>query len=224
MVSQFSRNGYLGQSSFHLSCLPATAMPYRRRVSMAFQPIILTAPRGAVFRLKAEPDSALVRGPAGEGAGTVIGGWLTKPTVTASIRLQGSRRFELSGTARPAPQGVEPLESISCPMPSTARKPVSAPRWRPRPASIIRSISLIFELTEGEAVADAEHLTRIVESYRKMGFKTAIDDFGAGYSGLNLLAPLPAGYRQARYGTRARHRSGSGEARHRLGKFMRILR
>ncbi|MGL5286659.1 MAG: EAL domain-containing protein, partial [Aeromonas sp.] len=28
---------------------------------------------------------------------------------------------------------------------------------------------------------------KIVDHYRTLGFKTAIDDFGAGYSGLNLL-------------------------------------
>ena len=46
---------------------------------------------------------------------------------------------------------------------------------------------LIFEFTEQERV-DPEHLGRIVSSYRSMGFATAIDDFGAGYSGLTLLS------------------------------------
>lgn len=29
---------------------------------------------------------------------------------------------------------------------------------------------------------------KIIKDYRQRGFLTAIDDFGAGYSGLNLLA------------------------------------
>jgi EAL domain-containing protein (putative c-di-GMP-specific phosphodiesterase class I) len=33
-------------------------------------------------------------------------------------------------------------------------------------------------------------LRNIVDSYRQMGFETAIDDFGAGHSGLALLANL----------------------------------
>jgi EAL domain-containing protein (putative c-di-GMP-specific phosphodiesterase class I) len=49
---------------------------------------------------------------------------------------------------------------------------------------------IIFEITEGEKVEDVNHLRNIVEHYRKQGFLTAIDDFGAGYSGLNLLAEL----------------------------------
>jgi EAL domain-containing protein (putative c-di-GMP-specific phosphodiesterase class I) len=47
---------------------------------------------------------------------------------------------------------------------------------------------LIFELTEGEKIVDAETLVAIFREYRKLGMKTAIDDFGAGYAGLNLLA------------------------------------
>lgn len=47
---------------------------------------------------------------------------------------------------------------------------------------------LIFEAVEGEYVEKNSHLTNILREYREFGFKTAIDDFGAGYSGLNLLA------------------------------------
>jgi EAL domain-containing protein (putative c-di-GMP-specific phosphodiesterase class I) len=47
---------------------------------------------------------------------------------------------------------------------------------------------IIFEVTEQEQVLDIDHLTGILRAYRKQGFMTAIDDFGAGYAGLNLLA------------------------------------
>lgn len=47
---------------------------------------------------------------------------------------------------------------------------------------------IIFEVTEGEQVVDRPHLINIFEKYRSFGFQTAIDDFGAGYSGLNLLS------------------------------------
>lgn len=49
---------------------------------------------------------------------------------------------------------------------------------------------IIFEITEGEQVADFGHLREIVSYYRERGFITAIDDFGADYSGLNMLAEL----------------------------------
>lgn len=49
---------------------------------------------------------------------------------------------------------------------------------------------IIFEFTEGEQVLDHGHLRDIVDHYKTRGFMTAIDDFGAGYSGLNLLAEI----------------------------------
>ncbi|MBM9593527.1 EAL domain-containing protein [Rhodobacteraceae bacterium MCCB 386] len=50
--------------------------------------------------------------------------------------------------------------------------------------------NIIFEFTEGEVVRDKGHLKNIIESYRQMGFRTAIDDFGAGFSGLGLIADV----------------------------------
>ena len=47
---------------------------------------------------------------------------------------------------------------------------------------------LIFEFTENEKMADTSHIKNILKSYKKMGFATALDDFGAGYAGLQLLA------------------------------------
>lgn len=35
---------------------------------------------------------------------------------------------------------------------------------------------------------DHDHLASIIREYRRQGLVTAIDDFGAGYAGLNLLA------------------------------------
>ena len=50
--------------------------------------------------------------------------------------------------------------------------------------------NLMFELTEDERIADPAHLQNIIETYRKLGFWTALDDFGAGYAGLGLLCRL----------------------------------
>nr|WP_310740320.1 EAL domain-containing protein [Colwellia sp. BRX8-9] len=47
---------------------------------------------------------------------------------------------------------------------------------------------IMFEFTEVEKIDDTAFIKNIVESYNKIGFKTAIDDFGAGYAGLGLLA------------------------------------
>ncbi|MBA6327070.1 EAL domain-containing protein [Colwellia sp. MB02u-6] len=47
---------------------------------------------------------------------------------------------------------------------------------------------IIFEFTEVEKIEDINFVKNIVEYYNKLGFKTAIDDFGSGYAGLALLA------------------------------------
>jgi EAL domain-containing protein (putative c-di-GMP-specific phosphodiesterase class I) len=50
---------------------------------------------------------------------------------------------------------------------------------------------IIFELTEGEDLTSVEHLVSIIEAYQEMGFGTAIDDFGAGYSRYNIMMASP---------------------------------
>ena len=47
---------------------------------------------------------------------------------------------------------------------------------------------LIFEVTENEPSRDVGHLQNIFAEYKRHGMITAIDDFGAGHSGLNMLA------------------------------------
>jgi EAL domain-containing protein (putative c-di-GMP-specific phosphodiesterase class I) len=46
---------------------------------------------------------------------------------------------------------------------------------------------ILFEFTEAEAI-DPGRLQAMLRSFQANGFRTAIDDFGAGRSGLNLLA------------------------------------
>ena len=46
----------------------------------------------------------------------------------------------------------------------------------------------MFEFTENERLTDTGHVARIIAEYKRLGFVTAIDDFGAGHAGLNLLA------------------------------------
>lgn len=47
--------------------------------------------------------------------------------------------------------------------------------------------NIIFEFTESEEIS-VNHILHILRTYRAMGFKTAIDDFGAAYAGLGLLS------------------------------------
>ncbi len=49
---------------------------------------------------------------------------------------------------------------------------------------------IVFEVTESDRAQDAGHLQRILTFYRSAGFRIALDDFGSGYSSLNLLHQL----------------------------------
>lgn len=48
-----------------------------------------------------------------------------------------------------------------------------------------------FELTESIYLEDTERALELIRSLHKMGFKISMDDFGSGYSSLNLLSKLP---------------------------------
>lgn len=49
---------------------------------------------------------------------------------------------------------------------------------------------IIFEVVESHAVSDTVLLRSILDQYREWGFKVALDDVGAGNSGLMMLASL----------------------------------
>jgi len=47
---------------------------------------------------------------------------------------------------------------------------------------------LIFEFTENEHMGSPAHVAAIIDTYKQIGFTVAIDDFGAGHSGLDMFA------------------------------------
>lgn len=47
---------------------------------------------------------------------------------------------------------------------------------------------IVLEILESEIINDHDGFARAVDEHRGAGLRTAIDDFGAGYAGLNLLA------------------------------------
>jgi EAL domain-containing protein (putative c-di-GMP-specific phosphodiesterase class I) len=49
---------------------------------------------------------------------------------------------------------------------------------------------LVFEVVESHAVADRGHLVSILDHYRSLGWRVALDDAGAGWSSLSLLAAV----------------------------------
>lgn len=54
--------------------------------------------------------------------------------------------------------------------------------------------NIIFELVESENLANHKSLVQSLRLIQELGFSTAIDDFGAGYSGLKLLVEYQPHY------------------------------
>ncbi len=53
---------------------------------------------------------------------------------------------------------------------------------------------IVFEVLETESLTDQRNLLKYLQILQGFGFRTAIDDFGAGYSGLNLLVQYQPNY------------------------------
>jgi len=150
---------------------------------MAFQPIIDVEAR-TIYAFE-----ALVRGPQGEGAASVLG------QVTEENRYafdQHCRVQALTLAAKLRLPATDGRLSINF-MPGAVYSPAACLQLTLRTAETLAfpTDKLIFELTENEALTDPKHLRAIAHEYRRHGFKIAIDDFGAGHSGLNLLVDLP---------------------------------
>ena len=50
---------------------------------------------------------------------------------------------------------------------------------------------LLLEITESAYTEDSEQIVEKVEKLRSMGFRIEMDDFGSGYSSLNMISSLP---------------------------------
>lgn len=143
----------------------------------AYQPIVEVSSR-SVFA-----HEALVRGPEGQSAASVLA------AVNDSNRYQFDQACRIKAVTGAARLGMKELLSINF-LPNAVYRPEICIRTTLIAAQLhnFPIERIIFEVTEGERVQDRPHLVNIFHEYHRFGFKTAIDDFGAGYAGLNLLA------------------------------------
>jgi EAL domain-containing protein (putative c-di-GMP-specific phosphodiesterase class I) len=156
-----------------------SAPPLDFEISMAFQPIV-EAKQRRVFGYE-----ALVRGPQGEGADWVF------------ERVNDDNRYRFDQTCRvravqlASALGLEGYLSINF-MPNAVYDPARCIRTTLKAAETFDFPvdRIMFEVTEGERVDDVPRLREIIAYYQQRGFLTAIDDFGAGFAGLGLLAEL----------------------------------
>lgn len=145
--------------------------------SYAYQPIVDVSSR-TIFA-----HEALVRGTTGGSALSVLS------QVTESNRYKFDQACRVKAIRTAAALKMQTRVSINF-LPNAIYRPevciqttLEAARVHNFPLDRI-----MFETIEGERVEDAKWFAEILREYKKIGFLTAIDDFGAGYAGLNLLA------------------------------------
>jgi len=156
-------------------CRDAEPLPFD--FSYAFQPIVDIQAR------KVFAHEALVRGPAGEPADTVLS------RVTAENRYSFDQACREKAIRTAAGLQLPSFLSINF-LPNAIYRPEVCIRSTLQAAERygFPVERIIFETVEGEQVSDGKWLAEILSEYKRIGFKTAIDDFGAGFAGLNLLA------------------------------------
>ncbi|GAB2737887.1 EAL domain-containing protein [Melaminivora jejuensis] len=161
------------------SACPGCSSPQKLNFSFdfAYQAIMDTHARSVWAH------EALVRGTEGQGAGWVL------EQVTEDNRYRFDQACRVKAIATAAALGMDTRLSINF-LPNAVYRPelcirttLAAARRHQFPLERI-----IFEVTEGERVEDGPWLAEILREYQRSGFLTAIDDFGAGYAGLTLLA------------------------------------
>lgn len=174
-VPIFSESGDPIASGACVGC--RSDQPFELEFEFAYQPIVDFATR-TIFG-----HEALVRGANGESAASILA------QVNESNRYRFDQLCRVKAVQGAARLGMQEFLSINF-LPNAVYRPevciqttFDAARENNFPIERI-----IFEVTEGERVQDRPHLVNIFRQYHNFGFKTAIDDFGAGYAGLNLLS------------------------------------
>ncbi|PSL15117.1 EAL domain-containing protein (putative c-di-GMP-specific phosphodiesterase class I) [Marinobacterium halophilum] len=145
--------------------------------TMAFQPII-DCKKQTVFGYE-----ALVRGLNNESAYSIIS------RVNDENRYVFDQLCRIKAIALASRLGIRSMLSINF-LPNAVYQPERCIRTTLEAANkySFPTEQIMFEFTEVERIEDSAHVERIVRYYQSLGFKTAIDDFGSGYAGLNLLA------------------------------------
>ena len=151
-----------------------------RPFSMAFQPIVdLEANR--VFAYE-----ALVRGHANEPAASVL--YSSRSSNRASLdRACRLTAIEIATSLGVLETGAALAINVNA-RPSFNKIPALPETVAAAEHAGLPLDRLILEITENERVRNPHRLHDALEDYRQQGLRVAIDDFGAGFAGLSLLA------------------------------------
>ena len=159
-------------------CRNSEPLPFT--FTMAFHPIV------DVEREKVWGYEALIRGTEGQSAYSI----LNQVDEGRQYRFDQACRVKAIELARRLfPRDSDARLSVNF-MPNAVYEPAACIRTSLEAARRVGfdTRRIMFEFTENERLVDTGHVARIIAEYKRLGFVTAIDDFGAGHAGLNLLA------------------------------------
>lgn len=151
--------------------------------SFAFQPIV-NACNGEILSFE-----ALVRGPHGEPSSWVFA-HVPQEVYSQFDEMCRSRAIHLASrlnipnllSLNMSPQGLYEVDlSITATFQASLDSGIPVDK-------------IIFEVLETESLTEKRNLVQYLRLIQDFGFKTAIDDFGAGYSGLKLLVQYQPNY------------------------------
>ena len=154
-------------------------------VDVAFQPIFDVRTR----RVRAY--EALVRGPNGESAASVLA------SVTEATRHRFEQHVRVLAIEKAAVLGIV-RTSAALSINISPSAVIDAEKCLGHTVAAANRVGLdtrriVFEFTE-DIRLDVKHARAIVDTYNALGFRTALDDFGAGYAGLVTLADIPTDF------------------------------
>jgi EAL domain-containing protein (putative c-di-GMP-specific phosphodiesterase class I) len=144
--------------------------------SFAFQPIVDVRNREIIS------FEALVRGPHGESSASVFAQvpkqdslrfdeLCRRKAIHLASRLNNPKRLNLNLAA-------QSIYEVDLSIQATFQASI---------ASGVPAGNIVFEVLESESLTEQANLVKYLHLIQDFGFSTAIDDFGAGYSGLKLL-------------------------------------
>lgn len=148
--------------------------------TFAFQPIV-DVDNKSVYAYE-----ALVRGLDGEGS------WSVLSKVNEINRYTFDQVCRVKAVKLAARLDMQAMLSINF-MPNAVYKAENCIRTTLAAAQTANfdTRKIIFELLENEDLKSLDHLVDIIKAYQQMGFKTALDDFGSGFSRYDLLIASP---------------------------------
>lgn len=178
VIGQYDLSNVPGDTGLNLDA--SRGLDMKKQIddySIAFQPIVNNSNK-SVFGYE-----ALVRGLHNEGAEFVLS------RLNENNRYQFDQATKVKAIDLAKELNLQGMLSINI-SPSSVYKPeVCIPKLLETASTMdFPTNRIMFEVTEKEKITDHAFLSKIFIECKKYSITTAIDDFGAGYAGLNLLA------------------------------------